>query len=39
MKHRFNRIFAAVLITFGLLVGTAAAATLGANYPALIRIG
>jgi hypothetical protein len=39
MKHRSNRLFAAVLITFGLLVGTAAAATLGPHYPDLIPIG
>jgi hypothetical protein len=39
MKHRSNRMFAAILITFGLLVGTAAAATLGPRYPNLIPIG
>lgn len=39
MKHSLNRMLAAVLITFGLLVGTAVAATLGAHYPNLMPIG
>ena len=39
MHNRLNRILAAVLITFGLLVGTAATATVGSADPDLTAIG
>jgi len=39
VKNRYQRAFAAVLVTCGLMLGIAAAATLGAAYPNLIAIG
>jgi hypothetical protein len=38
MSNRYRRLVAAVLITFGLLAGTAIAATLGSSYPGLIAL-
>jgi len=39
MKARPHRVLAAVLITFGPLVGTAAAMTVGSNDPDSVAIG
>jgi hypothetical protein len=39
MDARSHRVLAAVLITFGLLVGTAAAMTVGSNAADLMAIG
>lgn len=39
MKHGSSRLFAAILITACLLVGTAATATIGSQYPMLIPVG
>lgn len=39
MNIRFLPIIAALVITFGLLVSTAAATTVGGQYPDMIAIG
>jgi hypothetical protein len=39
LRLRINRLLAAMLIVPGLMIGAAAAATLGAGYPDLIAIG
>ena len=39
MNNRLNRLLAASLITFGLVIGTAATATVGSAEPGLVAIG
>ena len=39
LKPRVNRLLAAMLLTLGLMIGTAAAATFGTRDPAIVAIG